>query len=107
MEQVRTLIHVVAELDCRVVAYGEQVCRKLSLPVRWVHHDLRAPLPAALRGNFSGLFLAPPYPLAGMKLFLLRGLEGLCDAGGCPIFLSMGSTSGCGCRSSTGSWGRR
>jgi hypothetical protein len=48
-----------------------------------VHHDLRQPLPDALRRSFDTIETDPPYTLDGARLFLTRGCEALApDASG-------------------------
>jgi N4-bis(aminopropyl)spermidine synthase len=83
----------VLDVDAEVV---EHVRRELgnsppstSYPVTCVQHDLREPLPAALRRSFDTVVTDPPYTLPAASLFLSRAVEAL-DGGG-DVFLSYGS----------------
>ena len=40
-----------------------------------VHHDLRQPIPKAMRGRFGAVFTDPPYALEGFRLFVSRAAE--------------------------------
>ena len=42
-----------------------------------VHHDLRDPLPPAMRGRFGCVFTDPPYAPEGFELFVSRAVEAL------------------------------
>ena len=40
-----------------------------------VHHDLRQPIPKAMRGRFGAVFTDPPYAVEGFRLFVSRAAE--------------------------------
>jgi len=40
-----------------------------------VHHDLRQPIPKALRARYGAVFTDPPYALEGFRLFVSRAAE--------------------------------
>ena len=40
-----------------------------------VHHDLRQPIPKAMRGRYGAVFTDPPYALEGFRLFVSRAAE--------------------------------
>ncbi len=40
-----------------------------------VHHDLRKPIPRALKGRFGAAFTDPPYAVEGFRLFVSRAIE--------------------------------
>ena len=46
---------------------------------RWehdtVHHDLRQPIPKAMRGRYGAVFTDPPYAVEGFRLFVSRAAE--------------------------------
>jgi predicted methyltransferase len=46
-------------------------------PNRVIAHDLRDPLPPELEGGFDVFFTDPPYTLAGLSLFVSRGVSAL------------------------------
>jgi predicted methyltransferase len=40
-----------------------------------VHHDLRQPIPKAMRGRYGAVFTDPPYAVEGFRLFVSRAAE--------------------------------
>ena len=40
-----------------------------------VHHDLRQPIPKAMRGRYGAVFTDPPYAVEGFRLFVSRAVE--------------------------------
>jgi len=40
-----------------------------------IQHDLREPMPRALKGRFGAVFTDPPYALEGFRLFVSRAVE--------------------------------
>jgi predicted methyltransferase len=79
----------VVDVDPQVVEHVRRELAGSPLPVTCLTHDLRAPLPAALRASYDTVVTDPPYTLAGATLFLSRAAEAL-DGGG-DVFLSFGS----------------
>ncbi|WP_052337153.1 GNAT family N-acetyltransferase [Nocardioides alkalitolerans] len=55
-----------------------------------VEHDLRAPLPEALRGVHTAVMTDPPYTTDGAALFLARAVEGLRAGPGWDVLLHYG-----------------
>jgi predicted methyltransferase len=80
----------VVDVDPALVAFLERELAGAPFPAGCVEHDLRRPLPPALRGAFDTVVTDPPYTTAGASLFLARAAEGLDDRGG-DVFLSFGS----------------
>jgi N4-bis(aminopropyl)spermidine synthase len=56
-----------------------------------VQHDLREPLPAALRGAFDVASTDPPYTVTGASLFLSRAVAALGGDAGQHVFFSFGA----------------
>jgi predicted methyltransferase len=80
----------VLDVDAAVVEHVERELRGAPFPTSSMLHDLRDPLPPALRGSFDTVVTDPPYTPAGAELFLSRAAEAL-DAGGGDVFFSFGS----------------
>lgn len=60
----------------------------LPEPIAFHQADLRDGLPDALHGAFDVAVTDPPYTVAGARLFVSRGLEGLADGPGRTVLLS-------------------
>jgi N4-bis(aminopropyl)spermidine synthase len=56
-----------------------------------VQHDLREPLPTALRGAFDVACTDPPYTVPGAELFLSRAVTALTGDAGQHVFFSFGA----------------
>ena len=67
----------VIDADERRLSFLRDAAAREQLPLEVVHHDLRRPLPAALRRSFDVIETDPPYTLEGARLFLARGCEAL------------------------------
>lgn len=80
----------VVDVDPEVVRVAREGLTGAGFPFVCLEHDLREPLPAALRRSFDTVLTDPPYTLAGAELFLSRAAEAL-DGAGCDVFLSFGS----------------
>jgi len=74
---------VVVDADERRLAFLRDSAAREGLALRTLHHDLRQPLPAELRGAFDTIETDPPYTLEGATLFLTRGREALAGDGLC------------------------
>jgi predicted methyltransferase len=72
---------VVIEIDERLNDFIRQVARDERLPLEVQTVDLRDPLPPSLAHSFDTFFTDPPDTLAGLELFVARGLESLRSAG--------------------------
>ena len=59
------------------ISFLRDAAAREQLALEVVHHDLRRPLPAGLRGSFDVIETDPPYTLEGARLFLARGCEAL------------------------------
>jgi len=79
---------VVVDIDERFLAHIGDAAREFSFSVETLAHDLRQPLPEALRSRFEAVETDPPYTEAGLRLFLARALEGLKAGAGWDLFLS-------------------
>jgi DNA-directed RNA polymerase subunit RPC12/RpoP len=84
----------VVDADARRLSFISDVARDEHFAVDVVHHDVREPLPAPLRGAFDVIETDPPYTLAGARLFLGRGAEALVPAAGGQGFFSFAEWSG-------------
>ena len=62
-----------------------------GVAVEIVRHDLREPLPAALRGAFDVACTDPPYTVPGAELFLSRAVAALTGDAGQHVFFSFGA----------------
>lgn len=81
----------VLELDPGRIAHIEDAKARHGLDIELIQHDLRHPLPDALRARFDVFETDPPYTVDGMALFVSRGIEGLKPGEpGLPGFLSYG-----------------
>jgi N4-bis(aminopropyl)spermidine synthase len=78
------------DVDAAVVAHVSRELADAPYPALSVLHDVREPLPDALRGRFDTVVTDPPYTVAGATLFLSRSAEALAGAGG-DVFFSFGS----------------
>jgi predicted methyltransferase len=67
----------VIDADDRRLAFLREAAQREGFAVETIHHDLRQPLPASLRGAFDVVETDPPYTLPGARLFLGRGGEAL------------------------------
>lgn len=78
----------VLEIDPERLAHLERGAARLDFPFERIAHDMRDPVPEALRGGFDVFATDPPYTLPGMALFVARGIEALAAGPGLPVFLS-------------------
>jgi len=67
----------VIDADERRLSFLRDAAAREQLSLEIVHHDLRRPLPAALRRSFDVIETDPPYTIEGARLFLARGCEAL------------------------------
>lgn len=67
----------VADVDERVLEFVGDVRHRHGWPIETFFADLRLELPRSLTARFDLVFTDPPYTPAGMKLFLLRGIQAL------------------------------
>ena len=79
----------VLELDERLVEFISENAGAMG-PVEAVRHDLRAPLPGDLLSRFDAFFTDPPYTLAGLELFVSRGVSALRPEPGKQGFICFG-----------------
>jgi len=80
----------VVDVSPAVLQFIEDQSAAVGLTTELVPHDVREPLPTALRGRFGAAMTDPPYTADGARLFLSRAVEGLADGPGRPIFFSFG-----------------
>jgi len=92
-EGVRPRRLAVLEVDPDRVAHLEATRRRHGLDIELVCHDLRDPLPQGFAGAFDVVESDPPYTLAGMTLFVSRGVRALESGPGLPVFLSYADLS--------------
>ncbi|MFQ6096737.1 MAG: bis-aminopropyl spermidine synthase family protein [Armatimonadota bacterium] len=67
----------VFELDRRIADYINELSVREGLPIECVVHDLRGPLPEEHRARYDVFATDPPYTVAGVRLFVSRGLSAL------------------------------
>ena len=79
----------VVDVDRELVAFLRRELRGAPFRFCSLVHDLRDPLPPALRGTYDTVVTDPPYTVAGAELFLSRAAEALADSG--DVFFSFGS----------------
>jgi len=79
---------VVVDIDTRFLAHIAAAGERHGFTVETVAHDVRAPLPEALRAAFDTVETDPPYTLPGLRLFLSRAREALRPGVGHDLFLS-------------------
>ena len=79
---------VVVDVDDRFLSFLSTTARQEQIRIDTIRHDLRQPLPDALRRSFDLIETDPPYTLEGARLFLARGSEALSLAGSGLCFLS-------------------
>ena len=80
----------VLDVDRAVVDFIRRELLHAPFPSDCVEHDIREPLPLALRRAFDTVVTDPPYTTAGARLFLSRAAEALAGPGAL-AFLSFGS----------------
>jgi predicted methyltransferase len=80
----------VVDVDPALLEFVGDDIRGAPFPGECVAHDLREPLPRALRRAFDTVVTDPPYTTAAGRLFLSRAAEALDGPGG-RLFLSFGS----------------
>jgi predicted methyltransferase len=78
----------VVDVDERFLDHIDLAGHNLGFPVETIGHDLREPLPEALRAAFDSAETDPPYTVPGLRLFLSRALEGLGPGAGKDLLLS-------------------
>jgi predicted methyltransferase len=81
----------VVDCDPDLLGYLAGQLDGLGMAAELVQHDLRAPLPDALRGWFGVACTDPPYTVAGAELFVSRAVSALEPAAGGHVFFSFGA----------------
>lgn len=81
---------VVLETDPRWIELIQGASDAGGLEIECARHDLRDPLPEALRQQFDTFETDPPYTTAGMALFVSRAIQALKPGDGQQGFLSFG-----------------
>lgn len=81
----------VVDISTEILGFLHEQLSSVGLPAELVQHDLRHPLPTALRNQFSVAMTDPPYTSEGARLFLSRAVEGLLPGAGQVVFFSFGS----------------
>jgi predicted methyltransferase len=80
----------VLDVDPALVRFLRDALRGAPFPVECVEHDLREPLPSALKRSVDTVVTDPPYTTPAARLFLSRTTDAL-SAPGTSLFLSFGS----------------
>lgn len=73
---------VALDSDQRWLDYIRGAARDEGIALETVNHDLRQPLPEAMRGAFDTVETDPPYTLEGARLFLTRAAQAFAAGGG-------------------------
>jgi predicted methyltransferase len=81
----------VVDCDPDLLGYLAGQLDGLGVAAELVQHDLRAPLPDALRGCFGVACTDPPYTVAGAELFVSRAVSALAPGAGGHVFFSFGA----------------
>jgi predicted methyltransferase len=68
---------VVVDCDRRLLDWISETAAALDVTIECMAHNLREPLPTALRGAFDVFETDPPYTPEGLRLFLARAVEAL------------------------------
>ncbi len=80
----------VLDVDPALVDFVREALHGAPFPSECIEHDLREPLPSALRQRFDTAMADPPYTTPAGRLFLSRAADALA-APGTSLFLSFGS----------------
>ncbi|MCP3055000.1 bis-aminopropyl spermidine synthase family protein [Aurantimonas marianensis] len=83
----------VLEIDPARLAHLTRGAARIAFAFERIAHDMRDPVPEALRGGFDVVATDPPYTLPGMALFVARGIEALAAGPGLKLFLSYADLS--------------
>ncbi len=78
----------VIDMDARLLEAIQLISQKESLQVNCVEHDLTEPLPEHLHHRYDVAFTDPPYTVAGLTLFVSRGIAALQRREGASIYLA-------------------
>lgn len=81
---------VVFDIDKRFVQYINETAKQYDLPIECLNINLREPLSMEYANSFDCFFTDPPYTMAGVTLFLSRGVSALKKKKGLTAFLSFG-----------------
>jgi len=81
----------VVDTDPAVLHWIAEATSATGVSVDLVEHDLRQPLPAALRGGFDVACTDPPYTVPGAELFLSRAVAALEQRPGQHVYFSFGA----------------
>ncbi len=77
---------VVLEVDQRLIDFINSVARSEGFEIETYHHDLKNKLPENLVSNFDTFLTDPPETIAGLEVFIGRGLTALKGAGSAGYF---------------------
>ncbi len=83
----------VVDVDSRILEALEHVSEKENLNINCVQHDLAKPLPADLRHKYDIVFTDPPYTIAGVTLFVSRGVTALKKRKSASVYLAFAHQS--------------
>ncbi|MEV6527751.1 bis-aminopropyl spermidine synthase family protein [Longispora sp. NPDC051575] len=80
----------VVDISPEILEYTRACLAELGVAAELVEHDLREPLPEALRQGFDLALTDPPYTTEGAGLFLSRAVEALVPGPGRSVVFSFG-----------------
>lgn len=83
----------VVDVDSRILEALKHVSKKENLNINCVQHDLTEPLPADLRHKYDIVFTDPPYTIAGVTLFVSRGITALKTRKSASVYLAFAHQS--------------
>ncbi len=78
----------VVDVDQRLLEAIKRISNLEDIPIKCVEWDLRKPLPQPLQYKYDSVFTDPPYTVAGLNLFVSRGISALQKRKGACIYLS-------------------
>jgi predicted methyltransferase/ribosomal protein S18 acetylase RimI-like enzyme len=83
----------VIDVDTRLLKTIRLISKRENLHIKCVEWDLRNPLPQRLRRRYDVAFTDPPYTIAGLTLFISRGLTALKQRNGLAVYLAFAHQS--------------
>ncbi|UCH31085.1 MAG: GNAT family N-acetyltransferase [Candidatus Bathyarchaeota archaeon] len=83
----------VVDVDARLLRSIRRISKKENLHINCVEWDLRNPLPPHLCRKYDVAFADPPYTIAGLTLFISRGITALKQRKGLAVYLAFAHQS--------------
>ncbi|MFQ6068224.1 MAG: GNAT family N-acetyltransferase [Candidatus Bathyarchaeia archaeon] len=83
----------VVDVDSRLLKTIQRLSKKEKLNITCIEDDLRQPLPQHLHHQYDVAFTDPPYTIAGLTLFISRGITALRQRKGLSVYLAFAHKS--------------